>query len=378
MPNPDYITNVIDNLMEPTIQSGQQGQRSLVSSLHANNVPTPVVEGIDNLLSMVMPVNSLDMLLAGIPAFHGTGKMFKKFDPKFIGQGEGFEAFGHGLYFAENRGVANSYKPLSMRNLEFVEEPKNLSSKQWKAFEDLQGLGEEVQRGGNGITNPNRLIDRAIKEEHEATKFKLSAPALSDEMIKTEKAILQENIDALEGLRGKLTFEKPSPGNLMEVDIDIEFDDMLDWDKPLNKQSPKVQEALRKFSDQIPVLEQFYKGQFKEGPTGEEIYRLISQEVNPPPGSVTSLGRHIRGTPRTLSGRVSTHGNPEASRKLSETGIPGIRYLDEASRVKGKGTRNFVVFPDAADRIKIHRVNDLPLEEALKQFPEPNLINQGS
>jgi hypothetical protein len=38
---------------------------------------------------------------------------------------------------------------------------------------------------------------------------------------------------------------------------------------------------------------------------------------------------------------------PDASQRLKERGIPGIKYLDQGSRGAGDGTRNYVVFDDS-------------------------------
>ena len=42
--------------------------------------------------------------------YHGSPHVFDKFDAGKIGAGEGNQAFGHGLYFAENPGVAAGYR----------------------------------------------------------------------------------------------------------------------------------------------------------------------------------------------------------------------------------------------------------------------------
>jgi hypothetical protein len=42
----------------------------------------------------------------GIRAYHGSPHDFDRFDLNKIGTGEGAQAYGHGLYFAENEGVA--------------------------------------------------------------------------------------------------------------------------------------------------------------------------------------------------------------------------------------------------------------------------------
>src|SRR4030095_5667329 len=45
----------------------------------------------------------------GIKAYHGSPYDFERFDPSRIGTGEGAQAYGHGLYFAEAEPVAESY-----------------------------------------------------------------------------------------------------------------------------------------------------------------------------------------------------------------------------------------------------------------------------
>ena len=43
-------------------------------------------------------------------AYHGSPHEFEKFDSSKIGSGEGAQAYGHGLYFAENEKVAKGYQ----------------------------------------------------------------------------------------------------------------------------------------------------------------------------------------------------------------------------------------------------------------------------
>ena len=47
---------------------------------------------------------------AGIRAYHGSPHNFDRFSMDKIGTGEGGQAFGHGLYFAEHEDVAKSYR----------------------------------------------------------------------------------------------------------------------------------------------------------------------------------------------------------------------------------------------------------------------------
>ena len=43
-------------------------------------------------------------------AWHGSPHRFDKFSTKAIGTGEGAQVYGHGLYFAEEREVAEHYR----------------------------------------------------------------------------------------------------------------------------------------------------------------------------------------------------------------------------------------------------------------------------
>jgi hypothetical protein len=53
----------------------------------------------------------------GIRAFHGSPHDFERFDLSRIGSGEGAQAYGHGLYFAENPQVAQTYREAPVRSL---------------------------------------------------------------------------------------------------------------------------------------------------------------------------------------------------------------------------------------------------------------------
>lgn len=70
--------------------------------------------------------------LGGMTAFHGTPHRFTNatedaphgmFDLSKIGTGEGAQAYGHGIYLAENPGVAGSYKQQGDGNLYTVDLP---------------------------------------------------------------------------------------------------------------------------------------------------------------------------------------------------------------------------------------------------------------
>jgi hypothetical protein len=97
---------------------------------------------------------------------------------------------------------------------------------------------------------------------------------------------------------------KTTGGKMYEVNINAEPEHFLDWDKPLNKQSGHVKDAL-------------------SGILPEEL-------INSPSGRAF----HVDAS------------SDEDIKALREAGIPGIKYLDAGSRAAGKGTSNYVVFDD--------------------------------
>lgn len=98
---------------------GGLAQRAIGNSQTAvetgNYNPAPVVEAA--MLPMGtgavagVPVRGAETVLGAGPirAYHGSPSSFERFDLSKVGTGEGQQAYGHGLYFAENPQVAESY-----------------------------------------------------------------------------------------------------------------------------------------------------------------------------------------------------------------------------------------------------------------------------
>lgn len=55
------------------------------------------------------PEEAKDALFQTLNVFHGTSAEFDAYDLKFIGTGEGAQAFGHGMYFTTRKGIAKTY-----------------------------------------------------------------------------------------------------------------------------------------------------------------------------------------------------------------------------------------------------------------------------
>lgn len=232
-------------------------------------------------------------VMFAIRAFHGSPHDFDKFDLSKIGTGEGAQAYGHGLYFAESEGVAKSYRD-------------NLGGYDW---------GRDV---------PPRLVDGMdisydVKRALDASQgdvAKARNQLVRDTGVPGREAMDAEALRLLDEIAPTLA-PKPT-GRMYEVSIKADPNDFLDWDKPLSQQSDKVRDAISRFDPEMsPYLRDNYTGQtFMRDYSGSEAGGYAS----------SSLG---------------------TSQALREAGIPGIRYLDQGSRGAGEGSRNYVVFDDS-------------------------------
>lgn len=222
-----------------------------------------------------------------LTAYHGSPHDFSAFATEHIGKGEGAQAYGRGLYFAENADIAKSYQ---------------LKLGMDAALADNPAAGNIVR----DLLNANGGdFQKALTQL--AREFESSTPGV-DNMRNPVYA------DAHNFLSQK------QPGNLYEVKVRASKDHMLDWDKPLSEQSPFVQDALRKQMGDANFA------QFANKTGGEYVeYGLGNGHVG----------------------------------ALMDAGIPGIKYLDAASRNAGDGSHNIVVFDQ--NLVKIARKNGAPI-----------------
>jgi hypothetical protein len=240
-----------------------------------------------------------DAGLLGIRAFHGSPYDFNAFDTSKIGTGEGAQAYGHGLYFAENEGVAQSYR-------DNLGEWKNLQEYRTQNPTDRVGHAAEMLAAGS----PPGLVSDALKvlEPNSTT-------AMRDEWVQQGQA-----------LRDQMN------GRMYEVSLNADPEHFLDWDKPAAMDHP-VRDLLFNTSD--PHVNSVYGNLRAAGKTA----RMAARD------------EQLTGTDAYHYLAKLTGGSEQAAAALRDAGIPGIRYLDQGSRAQGKGTSNFVVFDPATIEI---------------------------
>jgi hypothetical protein len=245
-------------------------------------------------------------LIQPLTAYHGTPHTIQgQFDINKVGTGEGNQTFGYGMYFAENPAVAGEYQ-------------KRLSADSALNFQ-AKDVDPAYINAANSFKEFGSNYDETLKGLRQAYK---NAP--------------EKELDTA----AKVAFQPT--GNLYKVDIpnaDIPF--MLDYDKPFEKQSKEVKEIL-KFSG-------IYK-QYKEN-LSNFATPMQTRNKNARGENIQAFVEYLAGSPE------------KATEMLNSLGIKGVRYLDEGSRSKGKGTSNFVVF-DPTD-VKILEKNSEKVEGLL-------------
>lgn len=261
-----------------------------------------------------------------ILAYHGSPHKFDEFDIRKIGTGEGAQAYGRGLYFAENEDVARDYRnKLSKSTIETASgrlHPYSSSAADEIAGDLMVGANPQVRYPAEdaiGSMVRGQSLDTAIAQMRR--NYDHLDPANLDE---AERLLRQNNPRVI------------SSGHMYEVNLNAAPRDFLNWDAPLSQQSREVQDSLQRFGLRADpdaarayddaLLDALYNDPGRalppqpRDPTGQEIYQ-----------------RHLRMTPE------------EARVALMEVGVPGTRYLDAGSRGVG-GTYNYAVFdPEIID-----------------------------
>ncbi len=204
-----------------------------------------------------VPVRAGEAVVGAGPirAYHGSPHDFDAFDLSKIGTGEGNQAYGHGLYFAENPDTAEAYRNALMGQAVDFSNPEHVAAAYSQGMSSkeaaIEALRDNARTWENGHSSSPEVLNKAA--------------------------------DLLEsGATPK------KPGRMYEVDINADPEHFLDWDKPLNEQSPEVMAKVAKAS----------------GMPQEQFHDLLFARPT----------------------------KPEDTARLAQAGIPGIKYLDQGSR----------------------------------------------
>lgn len=243
-------------------------------------------------------------------AYHGTPHSFDRFSLENVGTGEGAQAYGWGLYFAENRGVAEHYRDI----LGYVSvSPKSESAK--------KRLDDALNYADGAVAEVEMLVQQMNYNDSQIAK------ALTDQADRLESQANSGNPYYINAYRviadlinsGELETKKSA--NLYQVDVP-EKTDLLNWDGQITESQRSIVSKSMPHADTAK--------------TGKDLYRMLSRELG---------------------------GDKNASMHLDSLGIKGIYYLDGASRKDKEGNHNYVIWDE--NTVTIEAVNDQKKEAEL-------------
>jgi len=234
-----------------------------------------------------------------IKAYHGSPHDFDKFSTDNIGTGEGAQAYGRGLYFAERKGTAESYRDsLTARDAEY----EDWLTRNYKDAESSQDYSRM------------EMYERAMMHDKPKDFRDLAKDTDYDEDYRALANEVAEEIDSFTKADGT----KPNFGKMYEVEIDASPDDLLDFDAPLDEQPQNVKNLLNKTDWNEYAEDAIYERMYDSNPTGSSLLRYLEEE-----------------------------GSGYASEALKDAGIKGVKYADAQTRFSPKGkTHNYVIFDD--------------------------------
>ena len=303
-----------------------------------------------------------------ITALHASPHSFRKFSTDFMGKGEGAQAYGWGLYFAENPKVNRSYMN------QFAQDKAT-----WKFREVETGVIEVMQRSLVGSFLPKDALPEAKEDASDIAWSVLGdlvdaargsmtvldiVMELHDEIDTNRKYAEtypqeREKLEQLEGFMlslldhlDEIEVRTGMPSNY-RVELNVEDSELLGWDYvdetvlALLKDSPveEVRYALERAERRAD-----YRG---ENVSGKDVYQELFDAF--------------------WDGEDGTKQEAQkaASVSLLSSDIKGIRYADGLSRwkEKEKQTYNYVIF-DGND-IKITAFADESTGGAWADYEDP-------
>lgn len=281
-------------------------------------------------------------------AWHGSPHQFNRFDLDAIGRGEGNQAFGWGLYFSQEKRVAEWYAD------HLTEEFKTLSIGDFTEDDLLAVAGGSLFK--DAAAQMAKRVDQATTHEQKQryvdefkALIKTEIQNAADEIRKIEEdpqrwhnpylfttpadqiAALKDEIGRFEKIHNSVTpfnVKRTATKNIYRVALNPgkQHDRWLDWFKEIG-----------------PIDRQRIYDQLKaEGLDNNEMARDF--ETLP---KISGVALYY-GLSRQLGSKK------DASLFLARAGFDGIRYHGEGNRKTG--TYNYVVFHDSAVEVQEHTV----------------------
>jgi hypothetical protein len=291
---------------------GDEAARQGIRAFHGSPHDFPPVRELEMPDGAVVYQSMDDAVPEGaqVIAEHPLGR----FDMSKLGTGEGAQAYGQGLYFAESEDLARGYRD--------------------------QLTKPRVQRAQRLLSNSGNDVDLAIenaKKEIDRLRSLDLTPETGSSKRESLISLQEEKIAELTKLKNTGQMSK---GSMYEVNIDADPDELIDWDELIDEQPKKVMDKLQS-ADWWPYAEEgIYDiaGARGENPTGADLVRWLEQD-----------------------------GQDYAAEALEDLGIKGVKYADAFTRHKPKDKRsnNYVIFDPRIIEISKKYGISIPLASAV-------------
>jgi hypothetical protein len=243
---------------------------------------------------------------AGMTVWHGSPHVFERFDMSKLGTGEGNQAYGRGLYMAQNPEVAKSYAVDAADN-----SGKRTFAPKTNVNQDAINYFQKMLEG---------KVPRDIKDN----------AAVSDDYIKSQMQQLSNQLPSV-----------------YKVDLpDTHIRRMLDFDIPLKNQPKPIRNLAKSLGMDLNDLGGDLLAKVGKGDEGKQILQNAGI-----PGikyldqtSRNTGGWHITPPSNTVSGKWMVKGSDYNSKGIHLDTEQEAKDLLKQKR--SEETRNFVVFDD--------------------------------
>ena len=286
--------------------------------------------------------------LSKIKAYHGSPHKFDVFDSSKIGTGEGFQAFGHGLYFGGEPEVGENYKAMAKLR------PSPLPPEKDSIAYDMEmehGYGEYLKENikrHEKLAEPEDgdYVDELIRNEIDPFAIEtFTDPSGTKTFYEFKDGSGYEFDSELM----TLTPSGERKGYLYEVELDVKPEELIDYDAPISEQPDSLKEKV------INVLKEFYPYEDKL----QALHRAYDMKLISPfkqnldnimEGSgfnfVSWVEDYLKGSdrlsPEELGKPPGYNYSREASKLLSKHGIKGLKYRPNRYMLGRKSTQNAI------------------------------------
>ena len=223
----------------------------------------------------------------GITAYHASPHTFDKFSMDKIGEGQGAQAYGHGLYFAESPAVSGRG---GQYDREFTQTMRsNAGTPKHAEFAEYW-----LDKHGGDRSAAVSALEADIAKPQKRGQF-------------GQSELVQDKARALDLLKSGDPLSLPK-ASIYEVRLNVKPDELLDWDRPLSEQPEGVRAALKAAGAVGPKHSDWSM-------TGGKIFESVKTD-------------------------------PTFAADMRASGVKGVRYKDAGSRSAEGGTYNYVIFDD--------------------------------